>query len=84
MARRTARKERPASRPKWPWMVGGAAIVVLALLAWLPGMMSPGGLPTEGERIADFTLNDSEGKPFTLSEAYRENELILVFYRGYG
>lgn len=85
MAKRTGRKGRPSSRPPWLWIAGGVVVVALALIVWLPGMMSRGGgLPTEGERIADFTLNDSEGNPFNLAEAYRENELILVFYRGYG
>lgn len=78
------RAGRSASRPPWLWIAGAGVIVILALLLWLPGRMAQSGLPVEGERIADFTLPDSEGTPFHLAEAYRDNVLILVFYRGYG
>jgi cytochrome oxidase Cu insertion factor (SCO1/SenC/PrrC family) len=30
----------------------------------------------------DFTLNDQDGKPFTLS-SLRGSRVVLVFYRGY-
>lgn len=46
--------------------------------------------PKAGEKAPDFTLPDSEGKPFRLSEALasevggqRVKGILLVVYRGY-
>lgn len=59
-------------------------VVVLLLALWIPNFMNRGRLPELGEVIQDFTIEDSQGETFTLSEAYAEGEVVLVFYRGYG
>jgi len=62
------------------WSV--SAVLVLGLGLWaLSG--NAGELPQEGKRIADFTATDVEGNSFQLSQAYKEGEVILVFYRGF-
>jgi len=37
---------------------------------------------TELQPAPDFTLNDQDGKPFTLSSLHG-SRVVLVFYRGY-
>ena len=45
--------------------------------------------PTDLERVKvgdaapDFTLENMDGQPVTLSEVYRKKAVVLVFYRGY-
>jgi peroxiredoxin len=52
------------------------------------------GAPKVGEKAPDFTLLDSTGKPFTLSDLFsgakqtpaaseRPAWVLLIFYRGY-
>jgi cytochrome oxidase Cu insertion factor (SCO1/SenC/PrrC family) len=36
-----------------------------------------------GEPAPDFTLEDSSGKPTTLSDFRDKKTVVLVFYRGY-
>jgi cytochrome oxidase Cu insertion factor (SCO1/SenC/PrrC family) len=36
-----------------------------------------------GEAAPDFTLEDQDGKPVTLSGYRSEKTIVLVFYRGY-
>jgi peroxiredoxin Q/BCP len=36
----------------------------------------------DGQPAPDFTLNDQDGHPFTLS-SLRGSQVVLVFYRGY-
>ncbi len=36
-----------------------------------------------GEAAPDFTLEDQDGKPVTLSEYRGKKTVVLVFYRGY-
>lgn len=62
---------------------GGLVVVALLLALWVPSWLGGGRLPREGQVIADFTLTDAQGQTFTLSDAYKEDLLILVFYRGY-
>lgn len=61
----------------------GLVVVVLLAALWVPAWFTRGQLPREGQVIADFTLPDAQGQTFQLSQAYKENPLILVFYRGY-
>lgn len=35
-----------------------------------------------GDNAPDFTLYDSEAKPFTLSEARQNNQVVLLFFPG--
>jgi hypothetical protein len=41
---------------------------------------SPVGI---GEKAPDFTLESHQGTKITLSEAYENSPVVLVFYRGY-
>jgi cytochrome oxidase Cu insertion factor (SCO1/SenC/PrrC family) len=36
-----------------------------------------------GEAAPDFTLEDQDGKPVTLSDYRGRKTIVLVFYRGY-
>jgi cytochrome oxidase Cu insertion factor (SCO1/SenC/PrrC family) len=36
-----------------------------------------------GQPAPDFTLEDSDGKPITLSDYRGKKSVLLVFYRGY-
>jgi cytochrome oxidase Cu insertion factor (SCO1/SenC/PrrC family) len=36
-----------------------------------------------GETAPDFTLEDAEGKPISLSDYRGKKSVVLVFYRGY-
>jgi peroxiredoxin len=35
-----------------------------------------------GDKAPDFTLENMDGRPITLSEVYRDKAVVLVFYRG--
>jgi cytochrome oxidase Cu insertion factor (SCO1/SenC/PrrC family) len=37
----------------------------------------------DGEAAPDFTLEDQDGKPVTLSNYRGKKTIVLVFYRGY-
>lgn len=65
---------------------GGPPLAVAATL----GPMDGNGLaPTDLERVTvgdlapDFTLEDENGKPITLSQFRGKKYVILVFYRGH-
>lgn len=90
LARRSTKRRRQSSgrnaaaSSQRTVMFGAAAVLLVVLTAFLiPRLGAQGKLPEVGKPIADFTIQDVDGRPFTLSEAYRDNELILVFYRGY-
>lgn len=36
-----------------------------------------------GDKAPDFTLEDQDGKPVTLSDYRGKKAVVLVFYRGY-
>jgi cytochrome oxidase Cu insertion factor (SCO1/SenC/PrrC family) len=71
------------------------ASVFALLIATAPalGQLGPkdglGLAPTEPDRVKvgqpapDFTLEDAEGKPITLSEFRGKKSVVLVFYRGH-
>ncbi len=73
-------------RHLWP-------ITFLAALALLTGAFAPAddsNLPPndlnrvkEGTLAPDFTLEDLDGKPVTLSSFRGKKKVVLVFYRGY-
>jgi len=90
LARRSTKRRRASSgkdvaaSSQRTVLFGSDAVILVVLAAvLLPRLGARGSLPEVGKPMADFTAQDVDGRPFTLSEAYRENELILVFYRGY-
>jgi cytochrome oxidase Cu insertion factor (SCO1/SenC/PrrC family) len=74
-------------------LIGAAAFVVLIAgspaLAQLGPKDGVGLIATELDRVKigqpapDFTLEDVEGKPITLSAFRGKKSVVLVFYRGY-
>ena len=60
-----------------------------ALAAALGPIDGDGLVPTDLERVKvgdpapDFSLEDENGKPVTLSQFHGKNSVILVFYRGH-
>lgn len=65
------------------FLVAAAVLVLVLLLVLLPNLRSSGARPVVGEPIQDFTVTDSEGVTFKLSEEYAKGPVILIFYRGY-
>jgi cytochrome oxidase Cu insertion factor (SCO1/SenC/PrrC family) len=57
-------------------------LLAAALVAWVMILPKPQSSFTSLEPAPDFTLNDQDGKPFTLS-SLRGSRVVLVFYRGY-
>jgi cytochrome oxidase Cu insertion factor (SCO1/SenC/PrrC family) len=66
--------------------IGLVALVLLlltaALVAWKMILPKPQSSFADRQPAPDFTLNDQDGKPFTLS-SLRGSRVVLVFYRGY-
>ncbi len=65
------------------------SLTVLALLllaagfvAWKIVLPKPQASFVSLQPAPDFTLNDEDGKPFTLS-SLRGSRVVLIFYRGY-
>jgi hypothetical protein len=62
-------------------------VAVLALVVWYLGVGSP--FPDEqvgiqiGQRFPDFTLLDSEGKPFHSRVELRDTAALYISYRGH-
>lgn len=52
------------------------------LVAWKIRLPKPQSSFADLQPAPDFTLNDQDGKPFTLS-SLRGSSVVLVFYRGY-
>ncbi len=57
-------------------------LLVAGLVAWKMELPKPQSSFTSMQPAPDFTLNDQDGKPFTLS-SLRGSRVVLVFYRGY-
>ncbi len=36
-----------------------------------------------GDRAPEFTLEDQDGRPVTLSAEWKKRPVVLIFYRGY-
>ena len=67
-----------------------AALLLGAAASAQPGPIDGADLaPTDlnrvkiGQAAPDFTLQDSDGKAFTLSDFRGKKTVVLVFYRGY-
>jgi cytochrome oxidase Cu insertion factor (SCO1/SenC/PrrC family) len=52
------------------------------LVAWKIRLPKPQSSFADLQPAPDFTLNNQDGKPFTLS-SLRGSPVVLVFYRGY-
>ena len=57
-------------------------IAAAGLLAWMMILPKPQSAFADGDAAPDFTLNDQDGHPFTLSSLHG-SRVVLVFYRGY-
>ena len=69
-------------RRKIGWTV---LFIILLAAGWVVSKMilpKPQSPFASLKSAPDFTLNDQDGKPFTLS-SLRGSRVVLVFYRGY-
>ena len=69
-------------RRKIGWTV---LFIILLAAGWVVSKMilpKPQSAFASLQPAPDFTLNDQDGKPFTLS-GQRGSRIVLVFYRGY-
>jgi cytochrome oxidase Cu insertion factor (SCO1/SenC/PrrC family) len=57
-------------------------LLAAVFVAWKMIVPKPQSLFASLQPAPDFTLNDQDGKPFTLS-SLRGSRVVLVFYRGY-
>jgi cytochrome oxidase Cu insertion factor (SCO1/SenC/PrrC family) len=57
-------------------------LLVAGLVAWKMILPKPQSSFADLQPARDFTLNDQDGKPFTL-QSLRGSRVVLVFYRGY-
>ena len=67
------------------WILLTTLSLLLLAAAFVAGKMvlpKPQSPFTSLQPAPDFTLNDQDGKPFTLS-SLRGSSVVLVFYRGY-
>jgi len=66
--------------------IGLVALLLLVLagglIAWKMILPKPQSSFANLQPAPDFTLNDQDGKPFTLSSLHG-SRVVLVFYRGY-
>ncbi|MBI3820390.1 MAG: redoxin domain-containing protein [Planctomycetes bacterium] len=75
------------ARRAWiAWILGSAAgaaaaglIIILLLAIRVP---SGAGVPRAGDHARDFTLTDAHGAPARLSDIYKSDPVLLVFFRG--
>ena len=57
-------------------------LLAAGLVAWKMILPKPQSSFASLQPAPDFTLNDQDGNPFTLSNL-RGSRVVLVFYRGY-
>ena len=57
-------------------------LLTAGLVAWKMILPKPQSSFVNLQPAPDFTLNDQDGRPFTLS-SLRGSRVVLVFYRGY-
>jgi hypothetical protein len=79
--------------------IWGPSVTVIALLLLIGDVVlfrhtrdvpNPAGAPQVGQRLPEFTLSDSTGRPTSLSQLFaaaddgsQPKAVLLVFYRGY-
>ena len=69
-------------RRKIPLTALSLLLLGVAFAAWKMVLPKPQSSFVSLQPAPDFTLNDQDGKPFTLS-SLRGSRVVLVFYRGY-
>lgn len=79
----------------WGSIVAGISVLLFAGAVWAHvhsrAVPRSTGAPQVGQRIPDFTLQDSNGHPVSLAQLFAPMEekptppkaLLLIFYRGY-
>jgi cytochrome oxidase Cu insertion factor (SCO1/SenC/PrrC family) len=77
-----------ARRDTRAWIHGLGVLNVALLLGFVVALFVAFDLPqpagvTELTLAPDFTLPDHRGQPVTLSEAWAQGPVLLVFYRGF-
>ena len=79
----------PPRRRRWPWLVGGAVVLVgVGLLLWSPwprqGSVPPGTLTAAGQSslAPHFTLPSASGEQVALADYLGKQAVVLVFYMG--
>ena len=60
-----------------------AAFCLSLLMVALAVAQKPAGIPRQGYKAPDFTLNTLDQKPLTLSELTADSSVVLVVLRGY-
>ncbi len=71
--------------PRWRKIALSALVLFLlasGFLGWKMILPKPQSSFVSLQPAPDFTLNDQDGKPFTLSSVHG-SRIVLVFYRGY-
>ena len=71
---------------RWMWVLLVACVVVLGIGGFIAKQIyvyPKAQVEAQAGKLApDFTLNDAEGKPFTLA-SQRGHRVVINFYRGY-
>ena len=63
-------------------IVGLLLVAFVGFVGWQMIEPKPQSPFADGQPAPDFTLNDQDGHPFTLSRLHG-SRAVLVFYRGY-
>jgi cytochrome oxidase Cu insertion factor (SCO1/SenC/PrrC family) len=63
-------------------ILGFLLVAVVGFVGWQMILPKPQSQFADGQPAPDFTLNDQDGHPFTLSSLHG-SRAVLVFYRGY-
>lgn len=74
-------------RSWWTIPTGAASVLLGGFFMYFLFVMSvqpeAPNAPAVGERIADFTLPNQEGRPVSLASLHAKGPALLVFYRGH-
>lgn len=74
-------------RSWWTVPTGAASVLLGGFFMYFMFVMSvqpeAPNAPAVGERIADFTLPNQEGRPVSLASLHANGPALLVFYRGH-
>jgi len=74
-------------RSWWTVPTGAASVLLGSFFMYFMFVMSvqpeAPNAPTVGDRVADFTLPNQEGRPVSLASLHANGPALLVFYRGH-